>query len=142
MGGFELYEYVAEYGQYDQEREVKCAEFENIRQRVLGVLLCVFFKGNKAGERCDQSARTTDIYTEQQLTIVVGELGEQYSRWNVGDYLTAHSREHQRIDVKQVGKEVAHNTDSSHISRKDEEKHKSKQQTVVHLTKRLSVKEE
>lgn len=60
---------------------------------MLRILLRVLLEGDEAGKGCDKCACAADVYTQQKLTVVVGELGEQNCRGHVGDKLTAHCRE-------------------------------------------------
>ena len=58
----------------DQERKVKGREAGDIRAGLARVVRHVLAEGDQACERGDECAGAADIYAEQQLTIVVGEL--------------------------------------------------------------------
>ena len=74
--------------EYYKKCEIVCREFEYIGQSVSRRLFGVFLKGNQTRERGDERACTADVYAEQELSVIVGKLREQYSRGDVTDYLT------------------------------------------------------
>ena len=73
-------------GQNDQECEVEHREQSDIIAGFALVLIGVFPEGDEACQRCDQCAYATDIHAQQQIPVIVGELGQQ----DRGRYVTDH----------------------------------------------------
>ena len=62
-----------------------------------GIVLNVFPEGDKAGQRGDQRAGAADVDTQQQLPVVVREMGQQDGRGNIADELAGQGAEEQRV---------------------------------------------
>ena len=109
---------------------------------MVGISFHIIFEGDKACQRGDKSTCATDVYSEKQLSVIVGKLGQKYCRGDVGYHLTAKGGENKRIYIKKVREKVSYCIYPTHITCKDKEKYEGKEQTVIHLQKRLAIKEE
>ena len=56
------------------------------------IVLAVFPEGNEACQRCNQRTHATDIHAQQQIPVIVGELGQQDGGGHVADTLTGQHR--------------------------------------------------
>ena len=89
-------------GDEDTKKEkVERREFKYITERVTGLILGVFLKGDKAGERGDKCAYTADINAEKQLAVIFSKLREEYCRGDIADDLTGKGAEKKRILFKE-----------------------------------------
>ena len=66
-------------------------------------MLGVLGKGDEAGQRCDQSTRTADVHTHQQISIVAGELGQQNGGGNIADELAGQNGEQKGTFLHEEG---------------------------------------
>ena len=114
-----------------EESEVKERKLYDIAERVIWVLPCVFLKCYKACKRGNESTRAADVYTEQELFIIIRKLREQYCRGDVADKLAGEGGEYERILLKKVGKEASNRLNSRHISRENKEENEGQKKAVV-----------
>ena len=80
-------------GQNDQECEVEHREQSDIIAGFALVLIGVFPEGDEACQRCDQCAYATDIHAQQQIPVIVSELGQKNCGGNIADHLTGSNGE-------------------------------------------------
>ena len=88
--------------QTEQENKIKNCEFEQIPTHVFGVQRRIFTECYKRGEGRYERAYAADVYTEQKLTVVSREIGEQYGGRNVAYKLAGERRKEHRIYVHQI----------------------------------------
>jgi len=131
--------YIAENQKNDQERKVKGREAGDIRAGLARVVRHVLAEGDQTCERGNECAGAADVHAKQQLTVVVGELGEQNGAGDVTDDLAGQGAEDQHAAVEECGKEVADNVDAGHVARENEKANEGKEQGIVHLLQRLAV---
>ena len=107
-----------------------------------GIVLNVFPEGDKAGQRGDQRAGAADVDTQQQLPVVVREMGQQDGRGNIADELAGQGAEEQRVTAHERTQQITHGIDASHVAGEDEEEHKGQQQRIIHHFQSLGVSDQ
>ena len=129
-------------GQYHQETKVKYGKPFDIVCCFAGIVLGILAEGDQAGQGGNQGAYAANVDAHQQIRVITGKLGQQDRGRDVADKLAGKDAEQQSASIHQCGKQVSHPIDSRHIAGKNKEKHKGKQQGIIHHFKCFSVHEE
>ena len=124
-----------------EEREVICAELEEISFAAVRHMLSVFVKCNEACKGRNNRAHTADIYADQKPCIVFRELGQQYRCRYVTYYLAGQGGNQHCVLLKNRGKQMLHPVNASHVSRKNKEENKGGHESVIDLFHGVSVSE-
>ena len=106
-----------------------------------GLILDIGLEGDEAGKRCDKRAYTADVYTEEELAVVIRKLREEDCRGDVAYHLTGESREDKRVHIEKRGEEGTHDVDPCHISRENKEEYEGEEQAVIYTLECLAVEE-
>ena len=122
-----------------QESEVIQGEATDIVSGATGIVFDIFPEGDQAGQRCDQGTYAADVYTDQKVCVVSGELGQEDGGGNITDALAGQGAEQQGISLQQLGEGSADGLDPRHISCKNKEEHKGQEQGIVYHLQSLAV---
>ena len=99
----------------------------------------VLAEGDQTGKRCDQGARAADVDAEQQLTVIIGELGEQNGTGNVADALAGQGTEQKNTLVQKNREHRTYALHASHVACKNEKADEGQEQGIVNLAQRFTI---
>ena len=104
-----------------------------------GILSRVLLESDKACQGGYETSDTADIYTEQEMLIIVCKLRKQYRGGDVADKLAGKRGKYESVLAQKEREEIAHGVDPRHISGENKEENKRKEQSVIHLQERSPV---
>ena len=126
----------------DDERKVERRKQSHVIATLFRIVFQIFAEGNQARERRNQRTCPTDVYPQEQFTVIARKLREQNCRRNVADTLTREHADQQGILIQEPRKEGAHPFDSTHIPCENEEKHKGQQKGIIDFFQCFSIEQE
>lgn len=114
-----------------KEPEVDAQEIPHIPLGIAGMQVAVFGQRDQAGERSDRRAQSADIDCDEQRSVLVGEVRQQYRARYVTDDLTAAESNGERSSLHPGREPLLDRGDAREIAREDKERTERQQQGIV-----------
>lgn len=117
--------------QDQQKREVERAEACKIPFSVHRTVAQEGAERDQTGKGRDDGPAAADVHADQQIGIILRELGEQDRARNVADALAGQHAHKQRVLFQKRSKKAPHGADAPHVSGKDKERGKGAEQRII-----------
>ena len=116
-----------------KKEDIHYSKVSKVATSVVSVVFCNVFEGNQTGHGSDQGSKSAYIRPQNQLSILICKTRQKQCRRNVTNHLAGKHCNQHLMSFQGIHNHISEGWNSSQISYKHKEKHKSKQEGVIHI---------